>query len=260
MSVQSPRRPYTAEIIMARQKGKKYYSAGTQADSGESEGDFPGSIEGADQILAAIASLRKDLLETGVRVDAEAQPAAVPAAAPTASPDKSASENEELKTQLSDLSNAIAETKRELASLRDPNVKSAVQVKSATQELDAVVEATESATNDIMTAAEQIDDLASRLRSQATSQTDQALAEEINERVVNVFEACNFQDITGQRITKVVTTLAFIDERVSKMMDMWGAEAVEGQATGTGHDDDLLNGPALDGMGSSQDDIDALFD
>ena len=243
---------------MARQQGKNYYSLASEDSVAANKSSTSDSIDSAGEILAAISSLREELLEGGVKVSAAEVPeAAVAVAAPVQDP---LSENEELKDQLSELSEAIAETKRELASLRDPNVKSAVEVKSATQELDAVVNATESATNDIMNAAEQIDDLAGRLKSQAATANDAAVAEEINERVVNIFEACNFQDITGQRITKVVNTLTYIDERVSRMMEMWGAEQVEGQESSVQDDSDLLNGPAPEGEGSSQDDIDSLFD
>ena len=255
MSVDPSRRPYTAEIIMARQQGKNYYSAATEGGQNAASPVQPNAVAGAGEILAAIAALREDLLEGGVKVS-DAPPVVV-AELPV---DPNVIDNEELSEQLTDLSTAIAETKRELASMRDPNVKSAGEVKSATQELDAVVNATESATNDIMNAAELIDDLAGRLKSQATSQSDASLAEEINEKVVNIFEACNFQDITGQRITKVVNTLAFIDERVSRMMDMWGAEQIEGLENSIVDDSDLLNGPAPEGEGSSQDDIDSLFD
>lgn len=83
--------------------------------------------------MAAIAGLREDLLEKGVKTTLEepVQPAA-PEVVPVAPPAPDLSENLELKQQLSDLSGAITETRRELASLRDPNIKSAVEVKSAT--------------------------------------------------------------------------------------------------------------------------------
>ena len=84
--------------------------------------------------------------------------------------------------------------------------------------------------------------------------------------MVKIFEACNFQDLTGQRITKVVATLKFIETHILRMMEIWGgldafkdiqAEAIaerEGDAR-------LLNGPKIDGEGghASQDDIDSLF-
>jgi chemotaxis protein CheZ len=93
------------------------------------------------------------------------------------------------------------------------------------------------------------------------------LSEEIQERVVSIFEACNFQDLTGQRISKVMTTMKFIEKHITVMMDIWGGvDAIKSHApaivdTREG-DDRLLNGPKLEGdVGhASQDDIDALFD
>jgi len=263
MSTQTPsQKPFTAEIIMARRQGKNYYSAsdgtGSSETGSESLNDF--------DVLQAIASLRADVmarLDQGVdaTVPGNSEAPAESIAAPAPAPEMSDGENEELRRQLAELSNAIAETKQEIMSMRDPKSQSGDEVRAATLELDAVVDSTEVATNSIMEAAEQIDDLASRLVSQLGASSDSALAEEINERVVNIFEACNFQDITGQRITKVVTTLKFIDERVSKMMELWGAEQVEGDGQERAMtDEDLLNGPSMEGEGASQDDIDALFD
>ena len=37
--------------------------------------------------------------------------------------------------------------------------------------------------------------------------------------MIGIFEACTFQDITGQRISKVVGTLRYIDERVSSFIE-----------------------------------------
>jgi chemotaxis protein CheZ len=93
------------------------------------------------------------------------------------------------------------------------------------------------------------------------------LGEEIQERVVSIFEACNFQDLTGQRISKVMTTMKFIENHITIMMDIWGGvDAIKAHAplvldTREG-DAKLLNGPKTDGdVGhASQDDIDALFD
>jgi len=261
MSTQVPsQKPFTAEIIMARRQGKNYYSASDRTGSSEEGSEL---LNDSD-VLHAIASLRADVmarLDQGVGTLDTAESESVAAADAADGPEMSDSDNEELRRQLTELSNAIAETKQEIMSMRDPKSQSGDEVRAATLELDAVVDSTEVATNSIMEAAEQIDDLASRLCSQLSDTTDSALAEEINERVVNIFEACNFQDITGQRITKVVTTLKFIDERVSKMMELWGAEQVEGDGQERAMtDEDLLNGPSLEGEGASQDDIDALFD
>ena len=92
------------------------------------------------------------------------------------------------------------------------------------------------------------------------------LADDIQERVISIFEACNFQDLTGQRISKVMSTMKFIEQHINEMMNIWGGvDAIKAHAppivdTREG-DDKLLNGPKLDGdVGhASQDDIDAMF-
>jgi len=85
--------------------------------------------------------------------------------------------------------------------------------------------------------------------------------------VVSIFEACNFQDLTGQRINKVMNTMKLIEGHINVMMEIWGGvDAIKAHAPqiiDTREDDEkLLNGPKLEGdVGhASQDDIDALFD
>jgi chemotaxis protein CheZ len=84
--------------------------------------------------------------------------------------------------------------------------------------------------------------------------------------VVRIFEACNFQDLTGQRIAKVLATLAFVENRVARMLEIWGGrEAFDGYAAATpaGRDIDppLVSGPKLNGDRGhvSQQEIDAMF-
>ena len=94
----------------------------------------------------------------------------------------------------------------------------------------------------------------------------QALSEEIQERVISIFEACNFQDLTGQRISKVMNTMKFIEHHIVAMMEIWGGvDEIKSHAPPVvdtrDEDAKLLNGPrALGESGhASQDDIDALF-
>lgn len=171
-----------------------------------------------------------------------------------------------LQAELAELSNAIERTKQELSAIHYDG-PSAARFKEAGSELDAVVSATEQATDTILTASEKIDSAAAHLGSTAVDDGSRNQAEDIAEQVVNIFEACNFQDITGQRITKVVQALQFIDERVGRMMEIWGgANDLAAFAPQPGEDDEcpdqaLLNGPALEEHygHASQDDIDALF-
>jgi chemotaxis protein CheZ len=173
---------------------------------------------------------------------------------------------EKLKVELDLIYDAISRTKREIAVLHGKSFNGEEMAK-VNGELGAVVGGTEEATQQILEAAESIDNAATAL-SRVTSPDQQTLlSEEIQERVVSIFEACNFQDLTGQRIKKVMTTMKFIEHHITIMMDIWGgvdaikahtsvlADTREGDAR-------LLNGPKSEGdVGhASQDDIDALFD
>ena len=44
----------------------------------------------------------------------------------------------------------------------------------------------------------------------------------IDEKIQSVFEACAFQDITGQRVTKVVRLIKYVEERVNALIAIWG--------------------------------------
>jgi chemotaxis protein CheZ len=173
---------------------------------------------------------------------------------------------EKLKVELDLIHDAINRTKREIAVLHGTSFNGEEMAK-VNGELGAVVGGTEHATQQILEAAESIDQAASALSKVNSPDQQRTLSEEIQERVISIFEACNFQDLTGQRINKVMNTMKFIENHISVMMDIWGGvdaikahvpsilDAREGA-------DRLLNGPKLDGDAghASQDDIDALFD
>jgi chemotaxis protein CheZ len=91
-----------------------------------------------------------------------------------------------------------------------------------------------------------------------------AMTEQVANEIIKIFEACNFQDITGQRMTKVVKIIKFIEERILSMIEIWGLEAFAELPVHKPDSNDgdmaLMNGPQLSGGGISQDDINALFD
>jgi chemotaxis protein CheZ len=173
---------------------------------------------------------------------------------------------EKLKVELDLIHDAISRTKREIAVLHGKSFDGQEMAK-VNGELGAVVGGTEQATQQILEATEAIDQAATALSKNISPDQQMLLSEEIQERVVSIFEACNFQDLTGQRISKVMTTMKFIEQHINAMMDIWGGvDAIKAHAppiidTREG-DAKLLNGPKLDGdIGhASQDDIDALFD
>jgi chemotaxis protein CheZ len=172
---------------------------------------------------------------------------------------------EKLKIELDLIHDAINRTKREIAVLHGKSFNGDEMAK-VNGELGAVVGGTEHATQQILEAAEAIDQAASALAKVNSPEQQKILSEEIGERVISIFEACNFQDLTGQRITKVMATMRFIEQHINAMMEIWGGvDAIRAHAppivdTREG-DAKLLNGPKLDGdVGhASQDDIDAMF-
>src|SRR5258707_15290454 len=107
--------------------------------------------------------------------------------------------------------------------------------------------------------------MASTLAARLKDEQDRALVADAQERVIKIFEACNFQDLTGQRITRVVGTLKFIETHILRMMEIWGGldafKDIEVEVIAERQGDAaLLNGPKVDGdVGhASQDDIDSL--
>jgi chemotaxis protein CheZ len=170
---------------------------------------------------------------------------------------------EKLKVELDLIHDAINRTKQEIAMLHG---KSGAEMAKMTGELGAVVGGTEEATQQILEATEAIDQAATALSRVTSPDQQRLLSEEIQERVVSIFEACNFQDLTGQRISKVMATMKFIEHHITVMMDIWGGvDAIKAHAPGAVDervgDARLLNGPKLAGdVGhASQDDIDAMF-
>ena len=171
-----------------------------------------------------------------------------------------------LKVELDLIHDAINRTKREIATLHGKSFDGQEMAK-VNGELGAVVGGTEQATQQILEAVEAIDQAATALSKNISPDQQKLLSEDIQERVVAIFEACNFQDLTGQRISKVMTTMKFIENHINVMMDIWGGvDALKAHAApivdAREGDAKLLNGPKLDGdIGhASQDDIDALFD
>jgi chemotaxis protein CheZ len=169
-----------------------------------------------------------------------------------------------LKVELDAISEAIQRTKQEIATLHYAGAQGR-EMARVTDELGAIVMGTENATNSILAAAERVDELAANLTARVSGD-DKEMAREIAEQVISIFEACNFQDITGQRISKVVSAMRFIDERVNQMIDIWGGlesfkDVPTHEAQDRTGDKALLNGPVLNGDTgcTSQDDIDALF-
>ncbi len=161
--------------------------------------------------------------------------------------------------ELQKLADYIQSAKREIAAIRPDEIR-ATHIPMATDELDAVVGATAEATGVILDSAEHLETVAGKL--------EPAAAEEVRNLATKIFEACNFQDVTGQRITKVVRALKHIEDKIDALLSAFG-EGVKAPAEATpapepapaaaGDDSHLLHGPALPQEANKQDDIDAIL-
>ena len=152
------------------------------------------------------------------------------------------------------ISGYIRESREEIKALRLD--EDGVPIATAADELEEIVTEAMNATNTIMGAAEAIEAVADGL-------ADAQAADKMRQEATRIYEACGFQDITGQRITKVVRTLQSIEKRVNALALVCGAEldaAKPAAADKKSEDEKLLNGPALSGGAKTQDEIDALFD
>ncbi len=212
------------------------------------------------ELLEAINSIRDDIANAG---SGNAEAAAAVNEAVMEDFKKEFGESILLKSELEELSRVILETRREIASLNAH--ETGPKIHAMTDQLDAVVGDTENATNSILEAVEIIEDKNESLQLNATDPDELEITEGISNAVMKIYEACNFQDITGQRISKVVGTLKFVEDRIAAMIDILGGEGelddLQAVAEPTRMDGDVeLSGPTVEGHEISQDEIDALFD
>ncbi len=168
----------------------------------------------------------------------------------------------ETLAELRELQDRVNRTLREIASL---SLTGEERLMAAGQELDAIVKATEVATENVLAAAESIQRSADGVLSADAGDAVGSHIDEIIDAVARIYEAATFQDITGQRISNVVATLTFVEQRIAGMMAIWGNEVAMGdfpEEDALAEDDErnLLNGPQLENQGISQSEIDSLFD
>ncbi|MDH3475467.1 MAG: protein phosphatase CheZ [Rhodospirillales bacterium] len=215
------------------------------AESDVSNGELLGAIEA---LRAEVAELKSSMAQPGS--PAEEAPMPLEGA-------------ESLRQEVARMVRAISQTKAEISAISHPLAEDD-QIKSASNELDAIVAATEAATQSILAAGERLE---LHMRNLANTHHDDedivTVTDQMANEIVDIFQACSFQDITGQRIAKVVKTLRFIQERILTIIGVWGIEAFAdmpaSDGTDEGDDGNLMNGPQLPNQGITQEDIDAMF-
>ncbi len=151
---------------------------------------------------------------------------------------------------LRELKEILGQMRAELGTSGQDSV-SEKEISDATDELDAVIKATAEATGTIMDSSEEIEKLIAGM--------DPETGAKVQEAVTKIYEACSFQDITGQRITKVLGTLRHIEHHVNAIIDIVGVPDSTGTVQAAVGEDSLLNGPQLPEKAVSQDDIDKIL-
>lgn len=124
-------------------------------------------------------------------------------------------------------------------------------------ELNEIVRHTEEATNKIMDQAEAM------IKLSGTA-GDKALGAKVGDAGVKIMEACSFQDITGQRVKKILQIVEQVEKRVDRLVDLFGGdlETASTSSLTTGRerpDEALMAGPQMAGEGVNQADVDKLL-
>ena len=168
-----------------------------------------------------------------------------------------AAPSDTIRSTIADMAEAIARTKAEIAAIR-PSEDNFGTISNATIELDAIVSTTELATSEILASAERVQEIAWTLREQGL---EPSFCDQLDGLMTQTYQACSFQDLTGQRIRKVVNVLHFLEERIEAMNLIWGGKDTRGlKAETPSIEASLLNGPALPGEGLEQPGIDEILD
>ena len=214
-------------------------------------------VSNADLYLA-IQDLRGEIAEL------RRQQAKGPQRADGAQPEPLAEEESlAARIEIAQMVRMIGRAKIEIASIKHPSEHDD-RMQLAASELDAIVVATEASTEDVLGASEQIEIHVRKITGLHPDDEELGtLGEQIANEIIKIFEACNFQDITGQRTNKVIKTIRFIEEKILALINIWGVDAfldlpVHNQSAAG--DDALLNGPQRENEGITQDEINALCD
>jgi len=173
-----------------------------------------------------------------------------------------ADQDRQLRSELAALFQYMQRVRTEIAAIHKP-ADEEHNFEKMSDQLDAIVAATENATSNIMATVETNEGLLQQLKDGLDDSAKLELIDQVSANNMGLFEFCSFQDITGQRVTKVVRSLTYVEDKVNALIDAWGKaelENVDVQGLDKTDDEKLLNGPQHEGEGISQAEIDALFD
>lgn len=174
--------------------------------------------------------------------------------------------DQKLRAEIVGLVQYIRRFREEIAQMVASDSDAQTRFDGMSDQLDAIVQATEDATNSILENMEAVDSILTDLRDADEPTNRASLCDDLENRTMAVIEACTFQDITGQRVNKIVRSMKFVEDRIGVMVELWGEDEIDKlageytEANRKDNEDNLLKGPALESEASiSQDEIDKLF-
>ena len=126
-----------------------------------------------------------------------------------------------LRRAVVDMSSAITRAKEEIGAGPLEGEHERNRLGEASIELDSVIRETEKATSEILLAAEAVQEVAWTLREQGI---DSQICDRLDVNATNVYTACSFQDLTGQRTAKVIQALRYVEARLNAVIDLLGMD------------------------------------
>lgn len=127
---------------------------------------------------------------------------------------KSSADLDALYRDLEDMRRSIVETQQDLAAVK-PREGLVLRPVEPAQDAEAIAASAERATLDILAAVERLQDIGEQLRRQGANGD---LCDEIETHARGIFMAASFQDITGQRTSKLVAALRYLEQRLNAIL------------------------------------------
>lgn len=162
----------------------------------------------------------------------------------------------QMRLNIVDMTQKIEQIKSEIANTD----QSGPNIADAQGELNVALDETEKATSTILSSAEQIQGLAWEIRERGELDAE---CDKIDEYATEIYMACSFQDLTGQRLRKVVQLTEMLEIRLNAMVNLWDdgqLERYREEPEILDEDASLTNGPAMPDKAQGQDLIDNLME
>lgn len=129
---------------------------------------------------------------------------------------------QQLHLEVAELSAAIQLTRQEITELGSQQAQNGGFAATA-NEMDDIFEHTEKAISDILQAAEAMQASAWAAREDGT---DTEVCDRLDKCAIDIYTACTFQELTGQRIAKLLSLMEFTESHVVRMLQHWQVDDV----------------------------------